>query len=82
MPQFDITSPEGKKFRITAPEGATKEQALSFNAYVQVGAKGGAEECRRWSIVALDAGPGLSAACVARVNDARARANKDENFIE
>ena len=27
-------------------------------------AKGGPEECRRWSVVALDAGPGLSAACV------------------
>ena len=30
MTQFDITSPEGKKFRITAPEGATKEQALDY----------------------------------------------------
>lgn len=29
MPQFDITSPDGKKFRITAPEGATQEQALA-----------------------------------------------------
>lgn len=27
-------------------------------------AKGGAEECRRWSILALDPGQGLSAACV------------------
>lgn len=30
MPDFDITSPDGRKFRITAPEGATKEQALSY----------------------------------------------------
>lgn len=30
MAQFDITSPEGKTFRITAPEGATKEQALDY----------------------------------------------------
>lgn len=27
-------------------------------------AKGGSDECRRWSVLALDAGPGLSAACV------------------
>lgn len=30
MAQFDITSPEGKTYRITAPEGATKEQALDY----------------------------------------------------
>lgn len=30
MPQFDITSPDGKKFRITAPEGATQEQVLQY----------------------------------------------------
>ena len=30
MAQFDITSPEGETFRITAPEGATKEQALDY----------------------------------------------------
>jgi hypothetical protein len=28
MPQYLITSPDGKKYRVTAPEGATKEQAL------------------------------------------------------
>lgn len=30
MPQFQITSPEGKKYKITAPEGATKEQAFEY----------------------------------------------------
>lgn len=30
MPQYLITSPEGKKFRITAPDGASKEQALEY----------------------------------------------------
>lgn len=30
MPTFEITSPEGRKFRITAPDGATKEQALAY----------------------------------------------------
>lgn len=29
MPQFNITAPDGRKFKITAPEGATKEQALA-----------------------------------------------------
>ena len=29
MPTFEITSPEGRKFRVTAPEGATKEEALA-----------------------------------------------------
>jgi len=28
MPTFDITSPDGTKYRVTAPEGATQEQAL------------------------------------------------------
>ena len=28
MPEFQITSPDGKKFRVTAPDGATREQAL------------------------------------------------------
>ena len=28
MPEFRITSPEGKVYNITAPEGATKEEAL------------------------------------------------------
>jgi hypothetical protein len=30
MPTFDITSPDGKNYRITAPEGATKEDALAY----------------------------------------------------
>ncbi len=37
---------------------------LADEAPALIRAKGGPEECRRWSIVALDAGPGLSAACV------------------
>lgn len=28
MPQFVITAPDGRKFKVNAPEGATKEQAL------------------------------------------------------
>ena len=28
MPVFLITSPDGKKYKVTAPEGATKEEAL------------------------------------------------------
>ncbi|WP_417790639.1 hypothetical protein [Terasakiella pusilla] len=30
MPNFEITSPEGKKYRITAPEGATKDDAFQY----------------------------------------------------
>lgn len=30
MPQFIVTSPDGKKFRINAPDGATQEQALAY----------------------------------------------------
>ncbi len=37
---------------------------LANEAPALLRAKGGPEECRRWSIVPLDAGPGLSAACV------------------
>jgi hypothetical protein len=29
MPQFEVTTPDGRKFRITAPEGASKQDALS-----------------------------------------------------
>lgn len=29
MPQYLITSPEGKKYKVTAPEGATQEEVLS-----------------------------------------------------
>lgn len=30
MPTFEITSPDGKKFRVTAPDGATQEQVLAY----------------------------------------------------
>jgi len=30
MPTFELTSPDGRKFQIDAPEGATQEQALSY----------------------------------------------------
>ena len=30
MAQFDITSPDGRKFRITAPEGATQDEVLAY----------------------------------------------------
>ena len=30
MADFEITSPEGKKFIVSAPEGATQEQVLSY----------------------------------------------------
>lgn len=30
MPQYDITSPQGEKFRVTAPEGASQDQVLSY----------------------------------------------------
>lgn len=30
MPTFEFTSPEGKKYRITGPEGATKDQAFGI----------------------------------------------------
>lgn len=29
MPTFDITSPDGQKYRVTAPEGATEQDALA-----------------------------------------------------
>lgn len=32
MPTYDITSPDGRKFRVTAPDGATQEEVM---AYVQ-----------------------------------------------
>ena len=28
MPSFEITAPDGKKYAVEAPEGATQEQAL------------------------------------------------------
>jgi hypothetical protein len=30
MTQFDVTSPEGKKFRVTAPDGTTSDKALDY----------------------------------------------------
>jgi hypothetical protein len=30
MPQYDITSPQGEKFRVTAPEGASQDQVLNY----------------------------------------------------
>lgn len=30
MPDFLVTNPEGQKFKITAPEGATQDQALAY----------------------------------------------------
>lgn len=30
MPSYIVTSPEGKRYKINAPEGATKEQALQY----------------------------------------------------
>jgi hypothetical protein len=30
MPTFEITSPDGKKFRVTAPEGASQDEILSY----------------------------------------------------
>lgn len=30
MAEFDVTSPDGKKFRITAPDDATQEQVLAY----------------------------------------------------
>jgi hypothetical protein len=41
MPTFEVTSPDGRKFRVTAPAGATQEEVL---AYVQKNASAKAEE--------------------------------------
>lgn len=30
MPQFIVTSPEGKKYRVTAPDGASQDEVLAF----------------------------------------------------
>ena len=30
MPQYEIKAPDGRKFRVTAPEGATQEQVLEY----------------------------------------------------
>jgi len=30
MPSYNITSPDGQKFKVTAPEGATQEQILAY----------------------------------------------------
>lgn len=36
MPTYVVTGPDGRKYRVTAPDGATKEQVL---AYVQANAR-------------------------------------------
>jgi hypothetical protein len=40
MPQFVVTDPTGRKFQITAPDGATPEQVLAY-AQQQQGQRGG-----------------------------------------
>lgn len=30
MPTYDVTSPDGKKYRVTAPEGAAQEQIIAY----------------------------------------------------
>lgn len=51
MPTFEITSPEGKKYRVTGPEGSTREQALAR-------VRGGQAEAPADSAApAADAGP-------------------------
>src|ERR1700752_4927028 len=30
MPTYDVTSPDGKKYRVTAPEGATQQDAIQY----------------------------------------------------
>ena len=32
MPSFDVTAPDGKVFRVNAPEGATEDQAIAYVA--------------------------------------------------
>ena len=41
MPNYLITSPDGKKFKVTAPEGATQDQVLAY-AKAHWGSLGGA----------------------------------------
>lgn len=44
MPTFEITSPDGRRFRVTAPEGATAEQAFAMVAGNAQGAQPSAKE--------------------------------------
>ena len=30
MPTYEITSPDGRRFQVTAPEGATQDQVLAY----------------------------------------------------
>lgn len=30
MPTYDVTSPDGRKFRVTAPDGATQEEVIAY----------------------------------------------------
>lgn len=39
MPTFEITAPDGRKFRVTAPEGATQDQVRAFVSSQMAGAK-------------------------------------------
>lgn len=36
MPTFEVTSPDGKKYRVNAPDGATREDALAYVKSQQV----------------------------------------------
>lgn len=52
MPRYEITSPDGKRFEINAPEGATEDQALAyaqqqFRARSELRAKHDAETARQ-----------------------------------
>ncbi len=45
MPLFEITTPSGRRFQITAPEGATEDEVLAFaQKYAPKGAKESAKE--------------------------------------
>lgn len=43
MPNYEITSPDGKRFQITAPDGATQEQVLAY-AQSQFAGQAGAQQ--------------------------------------
>lgn len=61
MPSYEITSPDGKKWVVDAPEGATQEQVLSY-AQSQWSAKPAAEPApRRTAMQDLGRGFGLAA---------------------
>ena len=35
MPIFEVTNPQGKKYRVNAPEGATQDDAINYVASQQ-----------------------------------------------